>query len=312
MKDKQTANTVLMIEPVAFGFNEETAANNIFQKNDAVSPEQIQKQALAEFKTLENKLNRAGIEVITVKDILNPHTPDSIFPNNWISFHEDGTVALYPMYAPNRRKERREDILDILEQKGFIINGIMDYSEAENENIFLEGTGSMVLDRKNKIAYAVLSERTNDELFIEFCEDFEYNPILFCALQNVHGKEIPIYHTNVLMSVGEDFVMVCFSLIKDLKERKLVSDFLRASQKEIIALSEEQINCFAGNALEVEAKDGKRYLVMSNAAYHSLNIGQLSAIERHCKLLATDLSTIEKYGGGSARCMLAEVFLPRK
>ena len=301
-----------MIEPVAFGFNEETAANNTFQKNDAVPPEQIQKQALAEFQTLENKLKHAGIEVITVKDTPNPHTPDSIFPNNWISFHEDGTVALYPMYAPSRRRERRDDILDILEEKGFIINGIMDYSEAENENIFLEGTGSMVLDRKNKIAYAALSERTNEELFIEFCEDFEYNPILFYALQNVNGKEIPIYHTNVLMSIGEDFALACFSLIKDLKERKLVSNFLHASQKEIITLSEEQINCFAGNALEVEAKDGKQYLIMSNTAYHSLNIGQLSAIERHRKLLVADLSTIEKYGGGSARCMLAEVFLPRK
>lgn len=301
-----------MIEPIAFGFNEETAADNVFQKNDAVPPEQIQKQALAEFQLLKSKLERAGIEVITVRDTPHPHTPDSIFPNNWISLHEDGTAALYPMYAPSRRTERREDILDILEENGFIINEIQDYSNAENENIFLEGTGSMVLDRKNKIAYAAVSERTNEELFIEFCEDFEYDPILFHASQNIGEEEVPIYHTNVLMSVGENFALICFNLIKDLKERKLVSDFLRVSGKKIIPLSEEQINCFAGNALEVATKSGEQYLVMSNTAYQSLNIGQIDTIEKHCKLLVADLSTIERYGGGSARCMLAEVFLPRK
>mgnify|MGYP005983074347 CR=1 FL=1 len=311
MKNKQITDTILMVEPVAFGFNEETAANNLFQQNDSETQESIQKKAKEEFISMVKKLRNHGIKVIVVQDTEAPHTPDSIFPNNWISFHEDGSVALYPMYAPNRREERREDVLDLVEKEGFEIKEITDYTEAEAEDIFLEGTGSMILDRANQVAYAAVSERTDEELFIEFCEDFEFTPIIFHATQKTGEKEFPIYHTNVMMSVAEDFAMVCFEAIRDSKEKKLVSDFLHTTEKEVISISEEQMNRFAGNTLQVKSENGERYLVMSDSAYQSLNTGQINSINKYSKILVVNIPTIEKYGGGSARCMMAEVFLPK-
>lgn len=312
MSNKQITNTVLMIEPVSFGYNYQTAKNNFFQQNDSVSVESIQEKAKEEFKNMVEKLRKFGINVLVVKDTKQPHTPDSIFPNNWISFHSDGKVVLYPMYAENRRVERREDILDNIEKEGFIINEIIDYSRAEEEDIFLEGTGSMVLDRTNEIAYAAISERTNEELFIEFCEDLEFSPVVFHSTQEKNGKRYPVYHTNVMMSVAEDFAIICKESIQDVKERKLVIDFLQTTKKEVIIISEEQMNHFLGNTLQLENDKKERFLVMSNTAYQSLNAGQINAINKYSQILVFDIPTIEKYGGGGVRCMLAEIFLPKE
>ncbi|WP_221404041.1 MULTISPECIES: citrulline utilization hydrolase CtlX [Apibacter] len=311
MSNKQITNTVLMIEPVSFGYNYQTAKNNFFQQNDSVSVESIQEKAKEEFRNMVEKLRKFGINVLVVKDTEQPHTPDSIFPNNWISFHSDGKVVLYPMYAENRRVERREDILDSIEKEGFIINEIIDYSRAEEEDIFLEGTGSMVLDRTNEIAYAAISERTNEELFIEFCEDLEFSPVVFHSTQEKNGKRYPVYHTNVMMSVAEDFAIICKESIQDVKERKLVIDFLQTTKKEVIIISEEQMNHFLGNTLQLENDKKERFLVMSNTAYQSLNAGQINAINKYSQILVFDIPTIEKYGGGGVRCMLAEIFLPK-
>lgn len=311
MSNKQITNTVLMIEPVSFGYNYQTAKNNFFQQNDSVSVESIQEKAKEEFRNMVEKLRKFGINVLVVKDTEQPHTPDSIFPNNWISFHSDGKVVLYPMYAENRRVERREDILDSIEKEGFIINEIIDYSLAEEEDIFLEGTGSMVLDRTNEIAYAAISERTNEELFIEFCEDLEFSPVVFHSTQEKNGKRYPVYHTNVMMSVAEDFAIICKESIQDVKERKLVIDFLQTTKKEVIIISEEQMNHFLGNTLQLENDKKERFLVMSNTAYQSLNAGQINAINKYSQILVFDIPTIEKYGGGGVRCMLAEIFLTK-
>lgn len=311
MSNKQITNTVLMIEPVSFGYNYQTAKNNFFQQNDSVSVESIQEKAKEEFRNMVEKLRKFGINVLVVKDTEQPHTPDSIFPNNWISFHSDGKVVLYPMYAENRRVERREDILDSIEKEGFIINEIIDYSRAEEEDIFLEGTGSMVLDRTNEIAYAAISERTNEELFIEFCEDLEFSPVVFHSTQEKNGKRYPVYHTNVMMSVAEDFAIICKESIQDVKERKLVIDFLQTTKKEVIIISVEQMNHFLGNTLQLENDKKERFLVMSNTAYQSLNAGQINAINKYSQILVFDIPTIEKYGGGGVRCMLAEIFLPK-
>lgn len=311
MSNKQITNTVLMIEPVSFGYNYQTAKNNFFQQNDSVSVESIQEKAKEEFRNMVEKLRKFGINVLVVKDTEQPHTPDSIFPNNWISFHSDGKVVLYPMYAENRRVERREDILDSIEKEGFIINEIIDYSRAEEEDIFLEGTGSMVLDRTNEIAYAAISERTNEELFIEFCEDLEFSPVVFHSTQEKNGKRYPVYHTNVMMSVAEDFAIICKESIQDVKERKLVIDFLQTTKKEVIIISEEQMNHFLGNTLQLENDKKERFLVMSNTAYQSLNAGQINAINKYSQILVFDIPTIEKYGGGGVRCMLAEIFLTK-
>lgn len=311
MSNKQITNTVLMIEPVSFGYNYQTAKNNFFQQNDSVSVESIQEKAKEEFRNMVEKLRKFGINVLVVKDTEQPHTPDSIFPNNWISFHSDGKVVLYPMYAENRRVERREDILDSIEKEGFIINEIIDYSRAEEEDIFLEGTGSIVLDRTNEIAYAAISERTNEELFIEFCEDLEFSPVVFHSTQEKNDKRYPVYHTNVMMSVAEDFAIICKESIQDVKERKLVIDFLQTTKKEVIIISEEQMNHFLGNTLQLENDKKERFLVMSNTAYQSLNAGQINAINKYSQILVFDIPTIEKYGGGGVRCMLAEIFLPK-
>ncbi len=302
-----------MIRPVAFRMNEQTAVNNYYQKVlDGLSPETVNAKAQEEFDAFVTKLRMVGVDVTVVEDTITPDTPDAIFPNNWISFHESGDVALYPMFAENRRHERREDVLDILEDKGFVINEIMDYTSAEDDGYFLEGTGSIVLDRENDKAYCALSPRADEELFIEFCEDFEYTPVIFEAYQNVNGERKLIYHTNVMMCIGETFAVICADCIDDKKERKMVLDSLRGDEKEVILITEEQVNNFAGNMLEVKGTDDRRYLVMSKSAYQSLTKKQIAQIEEHVTILSLNLDTIEACGGGSARCMMAEIFLPNE
>lgn len=310
---KQTTNSILMIRPVAFRMNEQTAVNNYYQKVlDGLSAETVNAKAQEEFDTFANKLRLVGIDVTVIDDTLNPDTPDSIFPNNWISFHENGDVALYPMFAENRRLERREEILDILEDKGFLVNDIMDYSSAEEDGFFLEGTGSIVLDRENDKAYCALSPRADEELFIEFCEDFEYTPVIFEAFQTVSGERKLIYHTNVMMCIADTFAVICADCIDDKKERKLVLDSLKGDGKEIILISEDQMNNFAGNMLELQGADEHRYLIMSASAHKSLTKKQVAQLEEHITILSSSLDTIEACGGGSARCMMAEIFLPRE
>lgn len=310
---KQTTNSILMIRPVAFRMNEQTAVNNYYQKVlDGLSSETVNAKAQEEFDAFVNKLRMVGVDVIVVEDTKTPDTPDSIFPNNWISFHENGDVALYPMFAENRRQERREDVLDILEDQGFVINNIMDYTSAEEDGYFLEGTGSILLDRQNDKAYCALSPRADEELFIEFCEDFEYTPVIFEAFQTVNGERKLIYHTNVMMCLGETFAVICADCIDDKKERKMVLDSLRGDEKEVILITEDQVNNFAGNMLEVKGSDDRRYLVMSKSAHQSLTKKQIAQIEEHVTILSSSLDTIEACGGGSARCMMAEVFLAKE
>lgn len=299
-----------MIRPVRFRMNEQTAVNNYFQEKIDTENQQINHQAQQEFDTFVQKLRLVGVKVIVVDDIYEQNTPDSVFPNNWISFHQNGNVALYPMFAENRRRERREDILDKIETEGFNIENIYDYTSAEQENIFLEGTGVMVLDRVNRKAYCALSPRADEDLFIEFCEDFEYTPIIFHAYQQVDDKQALIYHTNVMMAVGDTFAVICADSITDKKERKNVLAHLKDDKKDIIYITTQQMEHFAGNMLQVQG-DNSTYLVMSDAAYQSLTTAQINQLEQHTKILHTNLTTIETCGGGSARCMLAEVFLPK-
>ncbi len=308
----QTTNSILMIRPVAFRMNEQTAVNNYYQKViDGLSPETVNEKAQEEFDNFVNKLKIVGINVIVVNDTNEPSTPDSIFPNNWVSFHEDGVVVLYPMFAKNRRLERRDDILDILEEKGFQINDeIMDYTDAEEDGFYLEGTGSIVLDRQNEKAYCALSPRADEELFIEFCEDLNFNPIIFEAFQTTNNERKLIYHTNVMMCIGATFAVICADCIDDKKERKMVLDSLKSDSKEIILITEDQMNNFAGNMLELKGSDDRRYLIMSASAHKSLTQKQIAQLEQHATILSSSLDTIEACGGGSARCMMAEIFLP--
>ena len=309
---KQITDTLFMVRPVHFRMNEQTAVNNYYQKViENVLPATLLVRAKNEFNDFVQKLEDIGVTVVVVDDKGETDTPDAHFPNNWVSFHENGTVATYPMFAENRRTERREDILEILEEKGFTINHVVDYSSAEEEDVFLEGTGSLLLDRVNRKAYCALSPRADEELFIEFCEDFEYTPVIFTAYQTVDGKRLPIYHTNVMMCLGEDFSVICLDSIDDKKERKNVLKNLKQDKKEIIEITEDQVIHFAGNMLQVEGKDGS-YVVMSNAAYQSLTPTQIAQINKRSKILYSSLDVIEACGGGSARCMMAEVFLPKK
>lgn len=309
---QQTTNTILMIRPVNFRMNEQTAVNNYYQKHlENTLPQTVNVKAQQEFGAYVDKLRNAGVNVIVVNDTEDSDTPDSIFPNNWVSFHENGNVGLYPMYAENRRVERREDILETLEENGFVISNIIDYTSAEDEEVFLEGTGSVILDRVNRKAYCALSPRADEDLFIEFCEDFEFFPVLFNANQTVEGKRKAIYHTNVMMCVAETFAVICLSAIDDKKERKNVIKHLKDDGKAIIDITEAQVNNFAGNMLQVKGADNELYLIMSQTAYDCLTKQQIQTLEQHTKILSSSLKTIEVCGGGSARCMMAEVFLPK-
>ncbi len=308
---QQTTNTILMIRPVNFRMNEQTAVNNYFQEDLDLKNTEINIKAQQEFDAFVEKLRAVGINVIVENDNEHLDTPDSIFPNNWVSFHNNGDVAKYPMFAENRRRERRDEVFIRLEEEGFKIENIIDYSSAELEGVFLEGTGSIALDRVNRKAYCALSPRADEELFIEFCEDFEYTPVIFTANQTVDGKRLAIYHTNVMMCLAENFAVICLDTIDDKKERKNVVRHLKQDGKEIISIAESQMHQFAGNMLQLRGDNNKRYLVMSEAAHKSLTPGQVANIEKHCTVISSTLETIETCGGGSARCMMAEVFLPK-
>lgn len=305
-KDKQTTNQILMIRPVDFKFNAQTAGNNKFQQESAQNG--VQEQALKEFDDFAALLRENDVEVTVIDDTLQPETPDSIFPNNWISFHRNGEIFLYPMFSENRRQERRQDIIDTLSQT-FKVTLIQDLSGYEAEHIYLEGTGSMVLDRENKIAYACLSLRTDKKVLADFCEKAGYTAITFDAT-DLDG--FPIYHTNVMMCVGDQFAVVCLETIKNEQERKQLIKSLHSNGKEIVEITLDQMNHFAGNMLQVANNAGRMLLVMSEQAYLALTKTQINALEKYSQLVYSPLNTIEKNGGGSARCMLAEIHLEKQ
>jgi len=307
----QITNSILMVRPVRFRMNEQTAVNNFFQEDLDLRNSVINQRAQEEFDAFVQKLRDAGVEVIVVDDRLETDTPDSIFPNNWVSFHENGSVVVYPMYAVNRRKERRTDIFDVLEEKGFLIDQIIDYTSAEKDELFLEATGSILMDRTHQKAYCALSARADEGLFIEFCEDFDVAPVIFTAYQSVDGKRLPIYHTNVMMCIAEDLAVICLDSIDDKKERKNVVSHLKKDGFDILEISEAQMHAFAGNMLQVLGRDGERLMVMSASAHNALNPEQIARIEKTSRIISSPIDTIEACGGGSARCMMAEVFLPR-
>ena len=306
--EKQLTDTILMIEPVAFGFNEDTAQNNFFQQQDCTPENIIQQKVLSEFSAMVRQLRDKDIQVIVVKDTIVPHTPDSIFPNNWISFHQSGNVVVYPMFAKNRRLERRSDIIQTVADAGFKIAGIIDYSDYENCNCFLEGTGSMVLDRTNRIAYAALSERTDKALFEQFCNEANYRAVSFVANQTVGDLRLPVYHTNVVLCVAEEFVVICFDCIDNPDEINVLRTNFVNTGKEIISISEKQMHSFAGNMLQVKNREGKKFLVMSQSASEVLEAIQIESLRKYNEFIIAAVPTIEKYGGGSVRCMMAEVF----
>lgn len=296
---------VLMIRPVHFAYNEETAVNNYYQKKDLKSPKEIQEEALKEFDTMVEVLRKNKVEVKVLEDRLQPYTPDSIFPNNWFSSHENGTVVLYPMFAENRRLERREEIYELLDENQV---NILDYSKLEEEEVYLEGTGSLVLDRKNRKVYCSLSQRADERLLDIFCQDLAYEKIAFHSYQTVQGKRKEIYHTNVMMSVGEKFALLCAESIDKREERERVIASLEEDGKEIIFITEEQVEHFLGNALEIRNAEGVHLCVMSLSAYQILTEEQKQILEKYVVIVPVRVSTIEKYGGGSARCMLAELY----
>lgn len=298
----QNTHQLLMIRPVNFGFNAETAVNNAFQKNTEGN---IQQKALQEFDVFAEVLRNNKVDVTVIGDTPDPFTPDSIFPNNWISFHEDGRIILYPMFAPNRRQERKAHVLDAVKDK-FAVSEIIDLSRYESDDLFLEGTGSMVLDRENKIAYACLSPRTHQKLLDEFCQLMGYSSVTFTSSDN---KGTDIYHTNVMMCIGNTYAVVCLASIRNEEERKKVIASLHNTNKEVIDISPDQLDHFAGNMLQVSDVNGNRLLVMSLQAYNSLTAAQVEMLQKHNRIIHSPLDTIEMAGGGSARCMMAEIFL---
>ncbi|HMC87752.1 MAG TPA: arginine deiminase-related protein [Chitinophagaceae bacterium] len=302
----QTTSHILMIRPVNFGFNAETAINNAFQVvgNDA----RAQEKAKQEFDTFVQVLQQNGVDVTVIDDTPNPYTPDSIFPNNWISFHDDGSIILYPMFAVNRRLERKLSVIDTIAAK-FSITKTIDLSHYESEHAFLEGTGSMVLDRQNKIAYACISPRTDYFILTDFCEKMGYAIGLFDAIDQ---KGEPIYHTNVMMCVADKYVVICMDSIPAQIEKEEVMETIKKSGKEIITISFDQMNHFAGNMLQVNNDKGELFLVMSSQAFNSLTNEQVQKLSAYNKIIHSPLTTIETNGGGSARCMMAEVYLPPK
>lgn len=300
----QTTSHILMIRPASFAYNAETAVNNAFQVQSA--DRDIQQKALKEFDDFVTVLRTNGVDVIVTEDTPEPHTPDSIFPNNWVSFHDDGTLLLYPMYAKNRRAERKAHVLDRIRQQ-FDVKKKIDLSEFEDIDMFLEGTGSMVLDRDKKIAYACLSPRTDETVLATFCEKMGYTPVVFDATDD---KDQPIYHTNVMMCVADRYAVICLDIIKDITQRENVEAAIRRSGKTIIPISPAQMNRFAGNMLQVENKEGEKLLVMSTQAFETLAPDQVKTLENFNRIIHSPLTTIETNGGGSARCMMAEVHLP--
>ncbi len=296
---------ILMIRPKRFGYNPQTAVNNAFQQSGDELDADVQRKAVQEFDAFVEKLRTNDIDVTVVPDTPEPHTPDSIFPNNWVSFHKDGTVVLYPMFAENRRLERKQTVFETIGQR-FAIRREVDYTPHEDKGEFLEGTGSFVLDRTHKIAYACRSPRTDESLFLAFCEEMGYKPVVFDALDSQGNA---IYHTNVLMCVADRYAVICLDSIVSTDRDRLVST-LDSSGKTVIPITYVQMAAFAGNMLQVENKWGVRFLVMSSQAFHSLNAEQLQQLQSFNPIIHSPLYTIEQNGGGSARCMMAEIFLP--
>lgn len=299
----QSTNKILMVRPSNFGFNSQTSANNAFQKEGFA--EMANEKATAEFDNFTATLKDAGVEVMVINDTPEPHTPDSVFPNNWFSTHEGGTLVLYPMFAPNRRLERKEGVINFL-KSNFKFKRVVDLTDFEKKEKFLEGTGSMILDRDNCIAFACRSQRTDEEVLEQFCDELEYDYLIFDAC-DASGK--PIYHTNVMMCVGSAFAIVCLDAVDDINQREDLIGLIEESDKTIIEISLEQMEEFAGNMLEVRGKEGQPLLVMSARAKRALTNEQVSKLEKYCKIIAPELETIENNGGGSARCMMAEIFV---
>jgi hypothetical protein len=301
----QTTKNILLIRPSNFVFNSETEASNAFQVKVSESEDVIKERAFAEFEAFASTLKSKGVNVLVFDDTQLPAKPDAIFPNNWVTFHSDGTVILYPMFAHNRRHERRKDIIDSL-KNNFKVTNVVDLSKYEKENKFLEGTGSIVFDHDNKIAYACLSPRTNRELFVRVCDYLHYKPIYFYS-HDKGGKEI--YHTNVMMCIGEKFVVICLDSITNKQERENVLHSLSSTGHQIIDISFEQMNQFAGNMLAIKNNNEQNLLVLSQTSFDSLTTEQKVELEKYSKLIPLSIRTIETIGGGSARCMIAEVFL---
>tara|TARA_S200000501_G_C20871432_1_gene764392 strand:+ start:543 stop:1487 length:945 start_codon:yes stop_codon:yes gene_type:complete len=309
---KQITNNLIMVRPEHFDFNYETVENNHFQKEEKkLSKEKILKNAKNEFDNLYNKLIKNKINVDVFNDRKKVKTTDSVFPNNWISLHQDGSVYIYPMFSENRRKERRFDIIKKL-KKQFEVKRVIDLSYFEKESVFLESTGSMILDRQNKICYASLSDRTNLIALNDFCNRALYNPITFKSYQKLEGKINLIYHTNVMMCIADEYAIVCLDTIHNTKEREIIISSLEKTNKEIIEITEKQCNSFAGNMLQVSNINDQKFLVMSSSAYKCLNSFQVKKILNYNKVIYSNLEQIEKLGGGSARCMIAENFLQKK
>ena len=296
-------SNILMISPEKFRANEFTMDDNVFQSNEVVNTE-VSTQAIDEFENLKNTILDSGVSVYSIKDDSSHDTPDAVFPNNWISFHNKNNAIIYPMFAENRRLERQSGILRKLSKKGINIEITHDYSSYENQNKFLEGTGSMVLNRKNNIAYCSLSNRSDEELFMKFCNDLNYSPVLFNSIY----ESKPIYHTNVLMSICNNFSIICLESVKNQDEKHNLIKSLEDSELDIIDISYDQMRSYLGNCIQLVDKDLNPKLVMSTSAFRSIKSDQLSKILKHTEIIHSDIKTIENYGGGSARCMIAEIF----
>ncbi len=308
VKESQLASAVLMIKPVRFQSNPLTAASNRFQGRNTSSPEQQQIDSVAEFDGLRRVLEENGVKVVQFDDTLEPHTPDSVFPNNWVSFHADGTAVLYPMEAPNRRPERRLEIIEqLVTDHRYQVRQLTDLTQHEDKGQFLEGTGSLVLDRVNHIAYACLSSRTNIDALGDFAQRLDYEIVAFDALDS---DDAPIYHTNVLMNVGEELAVICADVIAREDQRKAVLQSLNSTGHEVVLLSFAQLEAFAGNMLELRSSSGERLIAMSEQARNSLDDEQLSKIEASARIISAPIDKIESSAGGSVRCMLAEIHLP--
>ncbi|MBL7797058.1 MAG: amidinotransferase [Saprospiraceae bacterium] len=305
---RQTTRHILMVRPANFGFNEETAANNAFQSRDGqLSPDAIRQKAVEEFDAFVQRLRDAGVDVLVAQDSGSPIKPDAVFPNNWATFHQEGRLITYPMFAPTRRLERDEKVLQVAFEAGFRAESRVHLESGEDAGRFLEGTGSIIFDHQNRLAYACLSPRTDAGLLDELCRILDYSPVVFHAV-DASGQDI--YHTNVMMAMGETFVVICLDTVRDAQERRMLENKFRETGKEIVEITLEQMNAFAGNMLQVRNNRAETLLVMSEQAYRSLFPAQIEVLERHTRLLHSPIDTIETYGGGSARCMMAEVFMP--
>ena len=313
MNFTQITSDLIMIRPKHFNYNVETAKDNYFQKKEInISTTTIQKKVRDEFNSLVEIIKKEKIKINIFDDKKNIKTTDSVFPNNWISFHEDGKIIIYPMFSENRRKEKRKDIIDTLKNKGYKINEIIDLSKYENENKFLEGTGSMILDRENRICYAAISSRTSIDLLKYFCKKINYKLISFKAYQTFKKNRERIYHTNVMMCIAKQYAIVCLDSIDNKDEKISLKNSIIKTNKKIIEITENQCQNFVGNMLQVKNIKNEKYLIMSSRAYKSLTNDQIKKLKTYNKLLHSELDLIEKIGGGGARCMIAENFLQKK